>query len=182
VRWGSVHGLGRWKASLVQELVQSLATELQTLAMMEEETAADVGLETAIEVEEQLQSAVKLATQLKQENSLLSRELEDAREFSRNNAVRNSEMRECWKRELEMVEKREKELKEEEAKWKQRIESKKSELEALEKKFFAQSENSLPHGNADQLKLLENEYNTKLNRLEEEVRSCIHSLCHSASP
>ena len=135
--------------------------------MMEEDTSTD--MEATLDLEQQLQSAVKLAPELKKENAILTRDLEDAREFSRTTAERNAEIRECWKKELEIVEKRQRELVSEESKWKQRLEERKHELDALERRYQNIADRNVFSNNTDTIKQLENDYNLKLNRLEEET-------------
>jgi chromosome segregation ATPase len=134
---------------------------------MEETQMVETEMEATLDMEEQLQSAVKLATQYKEENGTLLRELEQAREFSRTTTERNKEMRECWKKELQVVEKREKELERLESQHKQRLETRKAELEALERQYQVLADKSVPCNTG--VVELENEYNTKVSRLEEEV-------------
>jgi hypothetical protein len=66
---------------------------------------------------------------------------------------------------------REKELEREELKWKQRLEERKLELEALERKFNSLADKDVTGLTADLFKQLENEHTSKMNRLAEEVRS-----------
>lgn len=135
--------------------------------MTEDDTSTEIG--ATLDLEQQLQSAVKLATDLKQENATLTRDLKDAREFSRSTAERNAEMRECRKKELELVEKREKKLVLEESKWKQRLEERKHELEELERKYENILDRNVSSGHSEAMKQLENDYSSKLSRLEEET-------------
>ena len=127
--------------------------------------------DTALDLEQQLQSAVKLATDYKQENATLKRDLDDARNFSLSNNKRNAEWRESWEKSLHFVEMREKELEREELKWKQRLEERKLELEAMERKFNSLADKDVTGLTADLFKQLENEHTSKMNRLAEEVRS-----------
>lgn len=135
--------------------------------IMDDEAAAT--MEEALDMEEQLQSAVQIATELKRENETLKRELEDARTFSKESQQRNSEWRESWKKELDIVSKREKELEREEAKWKHRLDERKMELEAMERKYDLLSEKELTGLTSDLVKQFESEYAPKINRLTEEV-------------
>eukprot|EP00804_Cyclotella_cryptica_P026550 CCRYP_015397-RB/>CCRYP_015397-RB protein AED:0.04 eAED:0.04 QI:1097/1/1/1/0.75/0.8/5/65/564 len=134
--------------------------------MMEDEAGA-TKMEAALDLEEQLQSAVQLATELKQENDALKRELEDARSFSKESQRRNSEWRESWKKELDVISKREKELEREEAKWKRRLDDRKLELEDMERKYNLLSEQEV--STLDQVQLSKSEYASKLNRLKDEA-------------
>lgn len=127
--------------------------------------------DTALDLEQQLESAVKLATDYKQENATLKRDLDDARNFSLSNNKRNAEWRESWEKSLHFVEMREKELEREELKWKQRLEERKLELEAMERKFNSLADKDVTGLTADLFKQLENEHTSKMNRLAEEVRS-----------
>lgn len=127
--------------------------------------------DTALDLEQQLESAVKLATDYKQENATLKRHLDDARNFSLSNNKRNAEWRESWEKSLHFVEMREKELEREELKWKQRLEERKLELEAMERKFNSLADKDVTGLTADLFKQLENEHTSKMNRLAEEVRS-----------
>lgn len=120
-------------------------------------------------MEEQLHSAVQLATELKRENETLKRELQDARAFSKESQRRNSEWRESWKKELDVVSKREKELQREEAKWKHTLDERKMELEAMERKYDLLSEKEMTGFTSDLVKQFEGEYAPKINRLTEEV-------------
>ena len=127
--------------------------------------------DTALDLEQQLESAVKLATDYKQENATLKRDLDDARNFSLSNNKRNAEWRESWEKSLHFVQMREKELEREELKWKQRLEERKLELEAMERKFNSLADKDVTGLTADLFKQLENEHTSKMNRLAEEVRS-----------
>lgn len=135
---------------------------------MEDEAAATT-MRAALDLEEQLHCAVQLASELKQENDTLKRHLEDARSFSKESQQRNSEWREKWKKELDVVSKREKELAREEAKWKQRLDERKLELEAVERKYHMMSEKEGTSSTSDLIKQFESEYAVKLNRLTEEA-------------
>jgi chromosome segregation ATPase len=141
---------------------------------MNDEAAAT--MEAALDMEEQLKSAVQIATELKRQNETLKRELEDAREFSKESQQRNSEWRESWKKELDVVSKREKELEREEAKWKHRLDERKMELEAMERKYNLLSEKEVTGLTSDLSKQFESEFATKINRLTEEVGSRIEFI------
>ncbi|KAL7519953.1 hypothetical protein ACHAWX_004711 [Stephanocyclus meneghinianus] len=130
---------------------------------------ASTTIEAALDMEEQLHSAVQLATELKQENETLKRELQDARAFSKESQRRNSEWRESWKKEFDVVSKREKELQREEAKWKHTLDERKMELEAMERKYNLLSEKEMTGFTSDLVKQFEGEYAPKINRLTEEV-------------
>lgn len=137
--------------------------------MMEEDNTA-IDLESTLNLEEQLQAAVNLANSLKEENASLSRELKDARELSLKSQERQRETRESWKKELAIVEKREQELRREETQWKNRLEERTSEIDALERKYSALADKALPEPHqTDVIKRIEHEYNSKLNCLENEV-------------
>ena len=139
------------------------------ITMIEEDTTA-TDLESTLNLEEQLQVAISLANSLKEENASLSRELKDAREFSLKSQERQIQTRESWRRELAVVEKREQELQHEENQWKNRLEERKSEIDALERKYASLADKALPESyKSDVIKRIEHEYNSKLNCLEDEV-------------
>lgn len=134
-----------------------------------DKTAA-IEMETALDLEQQLQSAVKLATRLKEENATLQRDLDDTKQFAIASTERNSEMRDCWKKQIEVVEKREKELEREQAKWRQRLEERKAEIDKLERQYEALAEKvQIVPTNENVIKQLENEHRSKMLRMEEET-------------
>lgn len=136
--------------------------------MLEELVATE--FDTTLNLEEQLQSAVKLVTQYKEENANLTRALEDSKQFSRANVERNAEMRECWKRELEVVKKQETELEREESNWKRRLQDRKLELEVIERKYNTLSEKITSNDSADALKQCKIDYSSKISSLENEAK------------
>ena len=129
---------------------------------------------TITELQIGLQNTIALANDIKAENVDLKKQLDSANAFSKANLQRHSDWKEAWKKEREVVSMREKQLEQNEMKWKARLEDSRNELKELErKKLLLNSECSIDGVSLDLLKDVHAEHDSKVQRLTEEVRSLL---------
>ena len=140
------------------------------------------------ELQIDLQNTIALANDIKAENVDLKKQLDSANAFSKANIQRHSDWKEAWKKEREVVSKREKQLEQDEIKWKARLEDSRNELKELERKKLLLNSEFYIDGvggggrsvGLDLLKDVHAEHDSKVQRLTEEVRSIVCS-CYLAS-
>jgi chromosome segregation ATPase len=124
--------------------------------------------ETIHELQSQLQQALDVASGLKQENNELKASLQDARASCLAQQRRNEEWRTSWKKEVELVSKREKQLRLDETAWNAKLAEKQKALE-LEEQIIKKKENKEnKHGDFTNVQCDDN-LSIKTENLEREV-------------
>ena len=131
--------------------------------------------QTITELQIDLQNTIALANDIKAENVNLKKQLDSANAFSIANLQRHSDWKEAWKKEREVVSKREKQLEQDEIKWKARLEDSRNELKELERKKLLLNNGGHSVG-LDLLKDVHAEHDSKVQRLTEEVRSIYYHM------
>jgi hypothetical protein len=124
---------------------------------------------TIVDLQTQLEATLRLGTTLKQENERLKSDLDDSRSFNAINTQRQSEWRENWKKELDIVSKRESSLQRDEVKWKLDLEERRKELSVMES-MIMNRQNVDCSVSPDHVKEMEIEHTAKMEKLTQEVR------------
>ena len=162
----------------------SLTNTTSTADILRLQTEDLDATQTITELQIDLQNTIALANDIRAENVDLKKQLDSANAFSKANIQRHSDWKEAWKKEREVVSKREKQLEQDETKWKARLEDSRNELKELErKKLLLKSEcpvDGVGGGGRsvglDLLKDVHAEHDSKVQRLTEEVRSVMFVL------
>jgi len=106
---------------------------LSTIIQEHEQDYASLELsETIHELQTQLQVALEVASGLKEENGVLKTSLEDCRASNAAQQRRSEEWRNAWKKEVDLVSKREKQLLHDENAWDFKLAEKRGQLDELE--------------------------------------------------
>ena len=92
--------------------------------------------ETIHELQTQLQAALDVASGLKEENSILTSSLEDCRASNAAYQRRSEEWRQTWKKEVDAVTKREKQLLLDENAWDKKLQEKRALLDEIESQLI----------------------------------------------
>lgn len=126
--------------------------------------------QTITELQIDLQNTIAFANEIKLENVDLKKQLESANSFSKANLQRHAVWKEAWKKEREIVSKRENQLERNEATWKAKLEQQRKEWDELERRKILNSEGKVGGGSGlDVLKEIQVEYTSKTERLANEV-------------
>jgi chromosome segregation ATPase len=112
-------------------------TTLSTIIQEHEQEYASLELsETIHELQTQLQAALEVASGLKQENGHLRSSMQDTLASNAAQQRRYEEWRTSWKKEVELVSKREKQLLHDETAWNAKLADKRRELDQLEEQII----------------------------------------------
>jgi hypothetical protein len=110
---------------------------MATLSEIIREENASIELsETIHELQTQLQAALDVASGLKEENSILTSSLEDCRASNAAYQRRSEEWRQTWKKEVDAVTKREKQLLLDENAWDKKLQEKRALLDEIESQLI----------------------------------------------
>lgn len=140
---------------------------LSTIIHDHEQQCASLELsETIHELQRNLQAALEVASGLKKENEILKSNLEDSRASNFAQQRRNAEWREVWKKEVDLVSKREKKLLQDQSSWDSKLADKRRELDDIEEQIMKRKEETR---NENAFHVQGDSNSAKLEYLEKEV-------------
>lgn len=113
-----------------------MATLSEIIREHQEDYASLELSETIHQLQIQLQAAIDVASGLKEENSVLTSSLEDCRASNAAYQRRSEEWRETWKKEVDAVTKREKQLLLDENAWDKKLQEKRALLDEIESQLM----------------------------------------------
>ena len=127
-------------------------------------------IQTITELQIELQNSRALANEYKQDNTELKRQLDSANAFSNANLKRLANTREVWRQEKDALAKREKQLEQDEARMRCRLEEGRRELKEMKLSVL----NTTNGGGLD-VNDIQSEHASKVEKLIEEVRFIVSS-------
>ena len=127
-------------------------------------------IQTITELKIELQNTLALASDYKQDNTELKRQLDSANAFSNANLQRQSTKAEVWRQEKDALAKREKQLEQDEARMRCRLEEGRRELKEMKLSVL----NTTNGGGLD-VNDIQSEHASKVEKLIEEVRFIVSS-------